>query len=118
MDAYQSVSVVTSFAILLFGVSGAVMLGLATPVIDFLTTYKFLPLAVTGLSLAVIFASSSTRDPRYYHPAEYGVVVATMIVLLAYAFLGEFQAMVSDIGLPARAVLLAMQLAAGGVVAR
>uniref|UniRef100_UPI001186A34D hypothetical protein n=1 Tax=Haladaptatus cibarius TaxID=453847 RepID=UPI001186A34D len=86
----------TATALMFFALCGLVMTGLANDVIDYMTKYKFLPLALSFGAYAIVFASSGTRDPRYYHQAEWVLVSFTGVLMVAHAFLTEIQDLVTQ----------------------
>lgn len=118
VEAFQSLNIVTALAMLAFGVMGLIMVGLAGDVVSLMETHQYLPLAVSMMAYAVIFASSGTRNPEYYHPAEWFIVVLTGIVMIAHAALAEFQQIVADLWPFGAIVVLFMMILTSAILAR
>ncbi|QLC34035.1 hypothetical protein EFA46_007405 [Halarchaeum sp. CBA1220] len=116
--AYKRISILTSFGLLVFALCGLVMTGLAQDAIDLLTRYKYLPWGASMAALCLIFFSSSTRDPRYYHPSEWFIVAGVMGLLAAYAFLTPVQDMMATYSPWSDGVVLSLQIVVGAIVAR
>lgn len=96
VEALRCLNVVTAFAMMAFAVMGLIMVGIAGDVVTIMETYKFLPLSVTFGAYAVIFASSGTRNPEHYHPAEWFIVALTGVLMIAHAVLAEVQSLIES----------------------
>jgi len=118
IQAYQRISIVASIGLLVFALCGLVMTGLAQDAITLLTQYKYLPWGASMAALAVVFMSSNTRDPRYYHPSEWVIVAGVMLLLGGYAFLTPVQDMMATYSPWSDGVVLALQVLVGAIVAR
>ncbi|GGN18752.1 hypothetical protein [Halarchaeum nitratireducens] len=116
--AYKRISILSSVGLLVFGICGLVMTGLAQEAIDLLTRYKYLPWGASMAALAIVFMSSSTRDPRYYHASEWFIVAAVMLLLGAYAFLPAVQEMMATYSPWSDGIVLGLQIVVGAIVAR
>ncbi|SFR85746.1 hypothetical protein SAMN05216559_0131 [Halomicrobium zhouii] len=96
LEPFQRMNILTTLAFAVFAVCGLIMMGIAGDVITFLEQHQFLPLAASMGSMAMIFASSGTRNPQYYHPVEWAIVVLTAVAMIAHAFLVEFQDLIAQ----------------------
>lgn len=118
VSAFRRLSILTAFALAVFAFASAVHLGIAGDIISWMETYKLAPFALTGFSLAVIFASSSTRDPRYYHPVEWGIVFTSLAAMAVTTFLSEAESIVASHEPWSQAVLFVLYALAAAIVAR
>jgi len=85
IDSFKRLNLLTSAFAIVFAFTGLVMTGLLDTVLSLIESHKMVPLIVALVSLLIMWASSNTRDPSYYHPAELGVigaVVALMIMMI------------------------------------
>lgn len=117
-DAFQSINLISAIAMMVFAISGFVITGIAGTVVDYLHTYQFLPLGLSFGALALAFMTSDTRDPRYYHPAESGFVVATMAFMAIHAFMTEVQDLVAQYNPVSGLLVIAVMVIASAIVSR
>ena len=118
LDAYMDLNIGTAIALMFFAVAGLVMTGLAADVIDLMNQYKFLPLAASFAAYAVVFASSGTRNPNYYHPAEWMLVTITGLFMLGHAFLTEIQDLVASYDPWASIAVMIVMVLTGAILAK
>lgn len=118
MSSFRDMSLLTAFALAMFTFASAVQLGLAQEIINWLTQYQFAGLAATFMALALIFASSNTRDPRYYNPVEWTLVVLFGLLSVSYTMLAEIQSLVANFEPWSQVVMFALYLGAAAVVSR
>ncbi|AGN02674.1 hypothetical protein L593_13675 [Salinarchaeum sp. Harcht-Bsk1] len=93
--AFGQLNVLTTLFMLVFAVLTFVVTGLASEAITFLEAHPAITVVASLVCLVVIFASSNTRSPEYYHWAEMGIVFASIGLMIASAFLAEFAAFVA-----------------------
>jgi len=117
-SAFQSINLVSAVAMMVFTISGFVMTGIAGQVVDYLHSYQFLPLGLSFGALALAFASSDTRDPRYYHPAEWGIVLGTGAMMGLHAFVPQVTDLVANNNPHAGLGVVAIMLVCSAIVAR
>ena len=108
----------TALAMMVFAVMGLIMTGLAGQAVELMEQHQFLPLAASLGALAVIFASSGTRDFRYYHPVESIIVGLTGLAMLAHAFLTDFQDFLASYDPWGAVVLLLLMVVTSAILAR
>ncbi|MFH5798563.1 hypothetical protein [Haladaptatus sp. CMAA 1911] len=116
--AFQSLSLLTALALAVFAFASAVMLGIATDVTTWLQSRPLFPAFVSFASLSLVFASSSTRDARNYHPAEWTVVVSSMLIMASYALVDEVGSFVQSTEPVSQVLLFLLFLACSAVIAR
>lgn len=117
-NAMQRISILTATALAVFTFASAVHLGIAGDIITWMETYKLAPFALTMGALALIFASSSTRNPQHYHPVEWGLVVVGIAVMLATTFLVEASSVVAGHEPWSQIALLVLYLVDAAIIAR
>ncbi|PSQ31651.1 hypothetical protein BRD16_01700 [Halobacteriales archaeon SW_6_65_46] len=117
-QAFSNLNVVTAFAMILFAISGLIMTGLAGSIINVLETHQFAPLMVSVFALMVVFASSGTRDVRYYHPAETAFVGVTVVVMFAHAFLTQVSEFIISNNPISGAAVFVLLIATSAIVGR
>ena len=117
-DAYMDLNIGTAIALMFFAVAGLVMTGLAADAIDLMTTYKFLPVAASFGAYAVVFASSGTRNPEYYHPAEWMMVTFTGLLMIGHAFLTEIQDIVTQYDPWSSIAVMILMVLTGAILAK
>ena len=116
-EALFNLNIVTASAMMVFAVLGLIMVGIAGDVVSLMETYKFLPLAAAFACYSVIFASSGTRNPEHYHPAEWFVVVLTALLMVAHTVLIEVQNIVMG-SLPVTVLVLLLMNLTAAILAR
>lgn len=116
--AFSKLNVVTAFAMIVFAISGLIMTGLASTIIDLLETHTMAPLLVSVFSLMIIFASSGTRDVRYYHPAESLFVGGVVVVMFSHAFVPQVSDFVAANNPISGAGVFVLLVAASAIVGR
>jgi hypothetical protein len=117
-DAFWNMNLGVTLAMMVFAIAGLVQTGLMMDIVEFMTTYKFLPLAASFGAYVVAFAVSGTRDPRYYHPVEYGVVMLTGGVMVAHTGLTEVQDFVASYDPWASIGVMTLMVVTGAILAR
>lgn len=118
IESFKQMNIMTALALAMFTVTGLVMTELAQLVIDYLTTYRFLPFGVTMMSAAMIFASSGTRDARHYHPVEWAVVGMTGVLVVGNAFLVEVQDVITNNEPWGAIIVMVLMVVAAAILAR
>ncbi|GAA0651191.1 hypothetical protein [Salarchaeum japonicum] len=101
-----------------FGLSSLIMTGLLDPVVAFLTQHKYYPLGATLAFFALAFASSNTRDFRYYHQFEKGYVAVVTALMVAYSALPVVQDGVHAFGIYGRIGFFTAMMVVGAIVSR
>ncbi|WP_135365889.1 hypothetical protein [Halosimplex halophilum] len=118
LDAYRELNIVTALALMGFAVVGLVQTGLMLDIVELLTQYKFLTLAVSFAAFAVIFASSDTRNPDNYHVVELLTIAVTSIVMIAHAAFVEVQNLVSNLDPFASIVVMILMVVTGAILGK
>lgn len=116
--ALGNIGFVPAAAMMVFTFTVLVMTGYVGRAVELMETYQFLPLALSFVALATIFASSSTRDPRFYHPVELALTVVYSTILILHAFLSEIQEIVMQFNPWASIVIILLSVIVAGVVGR
>lgn len=115
--AFQNLSILTASALSLFVFTSLVMLGIAGDIISWMESYRLMPATIAFASLAMVFASSQTRDARHYHAVEWGIVLASIALMVAYSFLDGIQTTVTG-STPLQIGAFLLFMAASAVLSR
>jgi len=118
LDAYLDLDILTAAALMFFAVVGLVMTGLAGDVVEMLNKHQYLPLAMSFIAYALVFASSGTRNPQHYHPAEWVFVSMTGILMIAHAFLSEVQTLIANNDPAASVVIMFFMVVTGAILSK
>ena len=118
VSSFQKLNIVTSAALMVFAVLGLIMTGLAGQLIDLLETHQYLPMAASFGVMMVIFASSGTRDVRYYHPVEAAIVTVCVVFMVAYGALVEVQDVIIQYEPWSSILVLVLMMVTGAILAR
>ncbi|MEE6210937.1 hypothetical protein U3A55_12350 [Salarchaeum sp. III] len=116
--SFSVVNIGSAALMLAFGLSSLIMAGLLDPVVSFLTQHRYYPLGATLAFFAVAFASSNTRDFRYYHDAEKGYVAVVTAAMVAYSALSPVQEIVHAFGIYGRITFFGLMMVVGAILAR
>lgn len=116
--AFSRLSIVTAAGMMLFMVAGLTMLGLTGDVVQLMETHRWLPFTATLGALVLIFISSGTRDPGYYHPVETTLVLFTVVVMMLYAFLDAFVNFLNQFDPWATVIVFLLMLVCSAILAR
>lgn len=116
--AFGQLSILTALGMMLFMVASLTMLGLTGEVVDLMETHRWLPFTATLGALVIIFLSSGTRDPNYYHPVEMAVVLISVAVMALYAFLDAFVTFIGTYDPWATVIVFLFLLLASAILAR
>jgi membrane protein insertase Oxa1/YidC/SpoIIIJ len=81
-------------------------------------TYQWLPLTGTLAAMLIVFMSSGTRDPSYYHPVEMVWIGLSVALLGAHAFLVQVQNLVASFYPWGTVVVFVVLLVATAILAR
>lgn len=117
-DAFWNMNLGVTIAMMVFAIAGLVQTGLMMDIVEFMTTYKFLPLAASFGAYIVAFAVSGTRDPRYYHPVEWGIVMVTGVIMVAHTAFAEIQDLVAQYDPWASIAVMTIMVVTGAILAR
>ena len=118
VESMKRINVLTSLAGIAFGFFGLVMTGLLSEIVELVNTHAMVPLVGSLVSLLVIWASSSTRDPSWYHPAELSIVGTTVALMLVHTFWTPLQNFVAQNNPVTGVVVFLLMLTAGAILMR
>jgi len=118
MESMKRINVLTSLAGIAFGFFGLVMTGLLDQIITLVRAHAMIPLVGSLVSLLVIWASSSTRDPSWYHPAELGIVGSTTALMILHTFWIPLQDFVTQHNPATGAAVFVLMLVSGAILMR
>ena len=115
---FKDLNILTALGITAFTVLSLTMLGITGDAVSLMETYQWLPLTGTLAAMVIVFISSGTRDPSYYHPVEMVWVGVSVVVMGANAFLVEFQDLVASFDPWGTVVVFVVILVATAILAR
>lgn len=117
-ESFKRLNLLTSAAGIVFAFFGLVMTGVLPEVVDLVESHEMVPLVGSLVMLLVMWASSSTRDPSWYHPAELGIIGGVVALMLVHTFWTPFADFVSTHQPISGLAVFALMLVAGAIVMR
>lgn len=117
-DSMQRINIVSSAFASLFAFLGLLMTGWLERAVELAQTYSYVPVIAALVSLLIMWASSNTRDPSYYHPAELGIVGGVVGLMLGHAFWPPLAEFVTANNPITGGIMLLLMIVAGAIVMR